>query len=58
MKINNKEEVDKWLFEHANIQGHNCKGIKGMISDDEVNVAFIDMTTNERINITYANNLA
>ena len=57
MKINNKEEVDNWLFEHANIQGHTCKGIKGMILDEEVNVAFIDMATNERIDITYANNL-
>jgi len=29
--ISNKEEVDKWLYEHANIQGHACKGINGMI---------------------------
>jgi len=55
--ISNKEEVDKWLYEHANIQGHACKGINGMILGEEVNVAFVDMTTNERIDIIYAANL-
>lgn len=61
MKIVNREEVDTWLFEHANVQGHVCDGIKGHIQaaesgDDEVdlvNIAYVDRETGERIEILY-----
>jgi hypothetical protein len=54
MKLFNNEEVDSWLFEHANIQGHTCSGIKGVISNgEEVNIAFIDEVTKESINLVW-----
>lgn len=58
MDIVNKQELNIWIFEHSNIQGHTCKGIKGILFDDEVNVAFVDTSTNERIDVIYGNNHA
>ena len=54
MKITNKEEVDKWLFDNAQIKGHICKGVKGTIDNDQVNIAFINTVTDERIDIIYS----
>lgn len=61
MKIVNKDEIDSWLFEHANIQGHKCDGIKGTINaikpgDDDaelVNIAYVDTTSGEKIEVFY-----
>jgi hypothetical protein len=53
MKITNSEEVDNWLFEHAQIHGHVCDGIKQEINGELVNVAFKDRTTGETINLLY-----
>lgn len=53
MIILNKEEIDTWLFEHANIQGHECKGMKGTLYDEVANIAFVDTVTGESIDIVY-----
>lgn len=58
MKIANSEEIAAWLFEHGNLQGHICDGIKGRLQganteDNLVNIAFVDRETNERIEIIY-----
>ena len=51
MVLTNKEEVAKWLFEHAEIQGHLCRGLKAMIGDEEVNIAYVDTITKEVIKL-------
>ena len=53
MEIKNRDELNAWLFEHAQTQSHSCKGIKGLVNNDLVNVAFVDLTTGERIDIIY-----
>lgn len=54
MEILNEKELDAWLFEHANTQGHVCEGIKGVVNGGIVNVAYLDRTTNERFDIKYS----
>lgn len=53
MEILNKADLDSWLFERSNIQGHTCKGIKGSIQGEQVNIAWIDTVTGERMDIVY-----
>lgn len=61
MRIVNSEEIETWLFEHANVQGHICDGIKGNIQitepgdpePDLVNIAYVDRETGERIDVLY-----
>ncbi len=55
MEIKNKKELDTWMFDHVSLQGHTCKGVKGIVFDEVVNVAFVDMVTNERFDIIYMN---
>ena len=62
MNILNKEEIDSWLFDHAQIQGHTCYAVKeplqGVEPGDEPallhNVAWIDLETGERIDVLYS----
>jgi len=54
MKIKNSKELDTWLFEHAQIQGHKCLAVKVPIGDGEfINTAWQDFETGERIEIEY-----
>lgn len=61
MNIKNKDELDTWLFEHAQIRGHLCSAIKaplqGVEPGDEpaelFNVAFVDEETGERFDVIY-----
>ena len=61
MKILNSDELDAWLFEHANIQGNKCDSVKGTIQGvqpndepaEEVNIAWVDTITGEKIDIIY-----
>ena len=53
MEIKNSDELNAWLFEHAQIQSHFCQGIKGLIKNELVNIAFVDLETDERIEIIY-----
>lgn len=53
MEIKNRDELNAWLFEHAQTQAHSCKGIKGLVNNELVNVAFVDLTTGERIEVFY-----
>lgn len=53
MEIKNSDELNTWLFEHAQIQSHFCKGIKGLVKNELVNIAFVDTTTDERIEVIY-----
>ena len=53
MEIKNSDELNAWLFEHAQIQSHSSNGIKGLVKNELVNIAFIDLTTDERIEIIY-----
>ncbi len=53
MKIKNIDEVDNWLWEHAYVMGHTCTGIKNKIGLDDVNIAYIDEDTHEKIDIEY-----
>ena len=53
MEIKNSDELNTWLFKHAQIQSHPCRGIKGWVKDELVNTAFIDLTTDERIEVIY-----
>jgi hypothetical protein len=61
MKILNSDELETWLFDHANIQGHRCNGIKGTIqsvnpgdNDAElVNVSYVDTVTGEKFDVIY-----
>ena len=57
MTILNKNELDSWLFEHSNIQGNTCLGVKSEDVDEKglkYNVAFIDNVTKERFEIIRA----
>jgi len=59
--IINKAELDAWLFDHAQIQGHICSGIKAPLEGVEpgdppaelFNVAFVDHETGDRFDIVY-----
>lgn len=59
--IKNKEALDAWLFEHAQIQGNICDAEKAPLQavepDDEpaplYNVAYIDRETGERFDVIY-----
>lgn len=53
MEIKNRDELNAWLFEHAQTQAHSRKGIKGLVNNELVNVAFVDLTTGERIEVFY-----
>ena len=48
--IINKEEIDSWLFDHAQKQVHICDGIKNALG---INVAWQDRTTGETIEVFY-----
>jgi hypothetical protein len=53
MNIVNKEEVDRFLFEHRE---NGCIGVKGDLIDSDgllVNVAWRDMVTGEEVEIKY-----
>lgn len=61
MQISNKNELDNWLFDHAQIMGHICDAVKGPLQGVEpesdpaelFNVAFIDRETGERFDVIY-----
>lgn len=61
MEILNSKEIDTWLFDRANIQGHRCDSIKGTLhgvqpGDDpaeEFNLAWVDTVTGEKIDVIY-----
>ena len=53
MEIKNSDDLNTWLFDHAQIQSHPCQGIKGLVKNELVNIAFIDLTTDERIEVIY-----
>lgn len=53
MEIKNRDELNAWLFEHAQTQSHLCNGIKGLVKNELVNIAFVDLETDERIEIIY-----
>jgi hypothetical protein len=55
MKIANKADLDAWLFEHAQTQGHTCHGVRGLVpgEDGRVNVAWVDVDTGERFEVVY-----
>lgn len=60
MQILNKEELDSWLFEHAQVQGHICDAVKGALQAAEpgdtqelVNMAYIDRETGEQFDVIY-----
>jgi hypothetical protein len=50
MRIKNAAQLDTWLFEHAQIQGHECFSFKRA---DGLNAAWIDQETGERFEIEY-----
>lgn len=60
-EIVNKAELDDWLFEHAQVQGHILDAVKAPLRAVEpgdqpaelYNVAWIDRETNERIEVVY-----
>lgn len=47
-EILNNEEVDSWLWEHAQIQGHQCDSIK---DEDGLNIAWKDTVTEEVLEV-------
>lgn len=55
MEIGNKADLDKWLFDHAQTQGHTCHGVRGLVPGEEgrVNVAWVDVDTGERFEMFY-----
>ena len=61
MKIANGEELDSWLFDHANIRGHKCDPVKGPLQGtqpgdepaEEFNLWWVDTVTGERIAVIY-----
>lgn len=55
MKIENSEAIDAWLFEHSQILGHRCTGIKEHSPEGElINFAWKDETTGEIIGVVYS----
>ena len=57
MKTKNSKDIDAWLFQHAQIQGHICDGVKADLNGDSVNVAYVDRSTGERIDVVYEDDL-
>ncbi len=66
LEIENQEELNDW-FHQCYVRGHNCTSIQGpppegaTYYDGElimfnVNVAWVDTTTDERIDIKYKEN--
>lgn len=55
MKIQNKEEIDTWLWDHRDNGSFSVRGNVTINDETEenINVAWIDMETNERIEIIY-----
>jgi hypothetical protein len=61
MKITNSQELDAWIFDHVNTQGHRCDSIKGPLQrakpgetpPEEFNLAWVDTVTGERIDVIY-----
>lgn len=50
MKILNNDELDNWLFEHVQVKGNMCIGLK---NKDGLNIGWMDTKTKERIFIQY-----
>lgn len=55
MDVLNRSEIETWLFDHAQIQGHVVTGLKGVVDGKEVNVLFRDETTSEVIHVEFGN---
>jgi hypothetical protein len=54
MKIINDEEINEWTFNHSVIMGNICDAIKGTVcGEEDFNIAFVDRTTGEKIDIIY-----
>jgi len=54
--IKNSEELEEWLFERAQRQGHKCDGVKDGTKDEhglEVNIAYLDTVTGDEIKLVY-----
>jgi hypothetical protein len=51
MKIINSEEVDQFLWDHAQVMGNVCRGVHDPHANR--NSAFVDETTGETIAIIY-----
>lgn len=49
-RVENKEEVDGWLFEHSVVMGHTCYGVK---DESCKNKLFIDSVTGEEVKLVY-----
>ena len=50
-QIINSAELDEWLFDHAQLQGHICNGVKNA---DGENIEWEDEVTGETIDVIYA----
>lgn len=50
MEVKNSEEIDSWLWHHAQVLGNQCDSIK---NEDGLNIAWEDTIANERIDIIY-----
>lgn len=56
MYNSNREEVNKWLFEHSIILGHRCDSRKSKDLDENglrYNIAWVDTVTGERIEVMW-----
>lgn len=51
--VSNRDDIDSWLFHRVQIDGHGCSGIKGMVAGEEVNIAFRDNVTGDKIDVIY-----
>ena len=54
MNTVNSEEIDTWVWEHAQIQGHLVVSIK---NDDGENIIWKDTVTGETIDVVYSDAL-
>jgi len=68
MELLNRKELEEWLFDRANVQGHLCAGVKGVVPRCDglppqpvgfnkqsclVNVEYVDTNTQERFFLEY-----
>jgi hypothetical protein len=55
-KIANSEQIDTWLFEHAQIMEHTCDSVKGDAGSEHegLNIAWKDTMTGETIGVVYS----
>jgi hypothetical protein len=61
MVVYNEAEVETWLFQHAQVLGHICDGVKGPLHgvepgdppSEQANIAYVDRHTGERIDVIY-----